>query len=156
MSKCRNYRNSSVKAAALFVLMSFIMAMVCGCSLKSDEEMIEDRMNSFLRAYNSGDMQQVLESLDAQTKSKYQSVMNLGNAVIGLTGFGISISDLFGLGVGLSGGTVLELEDMEIKIVSDAKAYVTATMNYQGIQESYSQSIKFTLVKEYDDWFIRE
>lgn len=112
-------------------------------------------MNNFLAAYNSGDMDKVLECLDSKTRNTYTAAMNITGGLIGLTGFEVSISDLFGLGVGImSDGDVLKLEQMDITIQSDTKATVSTTMHYKDYETSYSETVKFTLVKEDGDWYI--
>lgn len=145
-----------MKKGISVLLVTIIFISLCsGCESKSNEEMIQDRMNAFLSAYNSGDMQGAISCLDAKTRNTYQAALNIGNSLIGLTGFSVGIEDLFGLGVGLSGnGDVLKLDDMKISIKSDTKATVTATMQYQDLEKSYSQNVSFTLVKENGDWYI--
>ena len=60
-----------------------MLIVICsGCLGKSDEELIRDRMNTFLTAYNSGDLQGVLQCMDAKTRNTYQSALNIGNVLI--------------------------------------------------------------------------
>ena len=134
-----------------------MLIVICsGCLGKSDEELIRDRMNAFLTAYNSGDLQGVLHCMDAKTRNTYQSALNIGNVLVGLSGVSIGLEDLFGLGVGLmTEGDLLEFENMEISIRSDTKATVTVTMSYNEPGASYSEDVRFTLVKENGDWFIK-
>lgn len=138
----------------LLVCAILVVAAYHGGFLKSDEQKIEDRMNDFLKSYNAGDMNGVLDSFDAKTRNTYKAAMNVGNSLIGLTGFGIDMSDMFSLGIALSEGDALQFDDMQITIVSDTKATVRVTFRYQNIQESYTQKAKFTLVKEDNDWYI--
>lgn len=140
----------------LLVIGMILVAAQLGGFLRNDEQQIEDRMNAFLQAYNSGDLSEVLESFDAKTRNTYKSAMNVGNALIGITGVEINITDLFTLGVALNEGQILRFDEMEITFLSDTKATVSTTMHYQDMQSAYSQKIKFTLTKEDGDWYICE
>ena len=80
--------------------------------------------------------------------------MNVGNALIGLSGFGLEVSDLFALGISLSDGQTLSFEDMKITLLSDTKASVSVIMYYQEYQNKYSQRVQFSLIKENNDWYI--
>lgn len=140
----------------LLVIAVILAAAQLGGFLRSDEKKIEDRMNAFLQAYNSGDLSEALESFDAKTRNTYKSILNVGNTLIGLTGVEIDITDLFTLGVALNEGQILRFDEMEIAFQSDTKATVSTTMHYQDMQSTYSQKVKFTLTKENGDWYICE
>lgn len=142
------------KVMVILIVVAVIAVAYYSGFLKSDEAKIEDRMNAFLSAYNSGDMDGVLESLDAKTRNTYKSVLSVGDTLISMTGVSIKNTDLFALGVGLTEGQTLRFIDMEIDVVSETKATVSATMLYHDLQESYSKNVKFTLVKENGDWYI--
>ena len=143
------------KLIALLLVIGIVAGFAYyGGYLKTDEQKIEDRMNDFLKAYNSGDFNGALESFDSKTRNTYKSVMNIGNALIGLTGFGVDVSDLFTLGVSLSEGDLLQFDELQITFLSDTKATVSTIMYYQGYQESYSKKVQFTLIKEDNDWYI--
>ena len=140
-------------AFGIFLLsVVFVVFSVCA---KSDETLIEDRVNTFLTAYNSGDMEEVIACFDAKTRNTYKAAMNIGNGLIGMTGFDVGIADLFGLGVALmSDEDVLKLDDMEISIISDNRAIVQGPLSYRENQKSYSGTVKLLLVKENGDWYI--
>ncbi|MBO4938704.1 MAG: hypothetical protein J6C98_06870 [Oscillospiraceae bacterium] len=143
------------RVISLIVIIAVLLVSLSACTFKSDEELIEDRMNDFLKAYNSGDMDAVLECLDAKTRNTYKAAINIGSGLVGLTGFNVSIADLFGLGIGvMSDGDVLQLRNMKINISSDTKATVSATMYYEDYEGGYSDDVKFALVKEDGDWYI--
>lgn len=143
------------KFISVLCLILIIISMVCGCALKSDEELIEERMNTFIKAYNAGDIDAVLECVDAKTRNTYKAVMNIGNSLIGLSGFQVSISDIFSLGVGImSDGDILRCDNMDISLDSDRTATVRATIHYQDYEGSYSDTVNFTLVKENGQWYL--
>lgn len=138
---------------ALFLCFSLLSACA---SPKSDKELIESRINSFLKAYNSGDMDAVLECLDAKTKNTYKAAMNIGNVLIGKTGFGIKLSDLFGISVGtMSEDDILTISDTTINMVDDTKATVDVTLGYKDKISDTQEKAFFTMIKEDNDWFIK-
>ena len=140
---------------SIILVIGILATILSACVFKSDQELIEDRMNAFLKAYNSGDLDAVLECLDAKARNTYKSAMGIGTGLLGLTGFSTSFSNLFGLSIGLiQGGDALRLENMEIKINSDSYAIVKATMYYQDLEQSYSEDVRIKLIKEDGDWFI--
>ena len=70
------------RGIALLAAVCMLIVICSGCLGKSDEELIRDRMNTFLTAYNSGDLQGVLQCMDAKTRNTYQSALNIGNVLI--------------------------------------------------------------------------
>lgn len=145
-------RFQRIIAISIALLLTFSL---CGCGFKSDEEMIEDRMNSFQSAYNTGDMEGVLECFDAKTRNTYKSALNVGSALIGITGFNVNMADLFGLGIAvMDEDELLHFDEMEISVISDNRAKVTVTTYYRGDDSGNSSQTTFTLVKESGDWYI--
>lgn len=142
---------------AVTVMACMILTMLAGCQLRSDEALIRDRMEEFRDAYNSGDMEALLDCFDRRTRNTYRSALNVGNALIGLTGFSVGIEDLFSLGVGvMAEGDVMAFGEMEIELLSDTKAQVTVELTYQDVEYSDTYTATFKLVKEDNDWFIKE
>lgn len=129
--------------------------MFCGCQTKSDETMIRERMAKFTRAYNAGDMEEVLECLDARTRNTYQAMLSIGNTLIGKTGFSIDISDMFSLGVAImSDEEVIAFGNIEVSLASETKATVNATMEFGADGEKTESDVSFAMVKEDGDWYI--
>lgn len=145
------------KILAVFMVLLLCLSFLSACtSPKSDEELIESRINTFLKAYNSGDMDAVLECLDAKTKNTYKSAMNIGNALIGKTGFDISLSDMFSIGVGiLSDEDILSISNMAVSIIDDNNATVDVTLGYRDKMTDTLEKAVFTMIKEDNDWFIK-
>lgn len=123
---------------------------------KSDEELINDRLEEFLTAYNAGDWNATLDCLDAKTRNTYKSLANITDMFIGKAGLDLKLSDLFGLSVGLaSKNNILTLSDITIDIYNDTDAIVYATMNYSDSLSDLSETVSFNMVKENGNWFIK-
>lgn len=120
---------------------------------KNDRELIEDRIEEFTEAYNAGDYEEVLESLDKKTRNTYKAAMNLGESLFsGYTRYGISGGDLFALGVGTSGfEDLLEFQMDDLSIAGD-EAWAEGTLNYG----EDKMKIKIFFVKEGRTWYIKE
>lgn len=145
----------------MLVVVIAVLTVLCGCvsKLSTDEEKIENRIECFLEAYNSGDINGVLDCMDSQTKNTYKSAMNITNAVSGKMGIDVSFSDLFGLSVGImSDGDMLALDNMQTEILSDESAKVYADMSYHDkvTKNGTPQKVCIVMQKEKSDWFIRD
>lgn len=146
------------KTLAIF-LMVCLLVSICGCEalLLSDEDMIRNRMDAFTKAYNAGDMEKCLDCLDSKTRNQYSALVNIGNALIGKTGFKIAIADMFALGVALTDeGDVLTFKELDINIQSETSARVKATMVYSENSDEMESTVTFHLVKEDGDWYITD
>ncbi|MBQ8146561.1 MAG: hypothetical protein IJ039_07230 [Clostridia bacterium] len=120
----------------------------------TDEELITRRVNTFLTAYNDGDMDAVFDCLDAKTGNKFKALFNVvGGIAGGLLGIDIDLTDLFSLGVGVVDGDYMRLQINDINIVDESNAIVTATMD---LQHSQTATIYFIMVYEKDDWYIHD
>ena len=139
---------------ALTCLFIFTLSSLTGCALfKSDKEKIEDRIESFISAYNSGDLGDALDCLDAKTKNAFKSSMALTEALSGMSGF--SISDLFSIGIGISEGDTLTVDIVDIEI-EDERAMVDVIVSYKdSAKELKEEKAFFTMVKEKQEWYIK-
>lgn len=142
------------RAVALVILICLVTALLCGC--KSDEQKIEDRLNQFLFAFNTGDMEAVLDCYDAKTRNANKAILGLGNNLLGDSLLGMSFQGLFALSVGLmSEGELLRVEDVVVEIHSSGtRATVSATLYYEDYSESHNSQIQLTMIKENGDWYI--
>ena len=142
------------RVISLFLAVIFIIAFAVGCSeKKTDEELIEERIETFVEAYNTGDFDGVLESLDAKTRNTVKALFSVSGGIIGgLSGFSFELSDLFSLGVALYDGEFLQVEISQIELTSDTTAVAAGKMLMQGIPED----IYFYMLKEDEDWFIQD
>lgn len=141
------------KLITILIICLMCFYTMVGCTTtKSDEELIESKINQFFKAYNSGDMDSFLECLDCKTRNTYKSAMNIGNALIGKSGFKIGISDLIGIAVGtMSEEDILTISQINIAIKSETEATVDVTLAYK----TEISDIKVTMIKEDNDWFIK-
>ncbi len=147
---------------AIVVCFSLLSLLFCSCDLiskpLSDEEMIKNRIDQFLRCYNTGNLEGVLSCMDEKTRQTIQSAINLSEGVAGMLGVGgISFSDLFGLGVGMSeNDELLSVEIYSIEI-EEVRAEVIVKMAYAYVgSEPYEENALFEMLKEDGDWFIRD
>ena len=130
----------------LLVLMMSITALV-GClgeeepPKPTDTELITERVETFVEAYNDGDMNAVLACLDAKTRNAFQALLNVAGGIAGsVTGVSIDLKDLFALGVSTTSGDFMDLKISSISIKNDKNATVTTTMN---LAETGDQKIYF-------------
>ena len=152
----------SKRGIAGILCLCMLGMLLCSCNLLSkplsDEEMIENRIDRFLRSYNTGDLEGVLSCMDAKTRKAFQSAINIGQGIAGMLGAGgISLSDLFGLSVGMSeNDELLGVEIYSIKIENEsADVIVKMTYAYNG-GATHEENALFEMLKEDDDWFIRD
>ena len=131
---------------------------------KSDEELINERIDEFLYCYNSGDFDGAVECFDKKTRNTLKSTLNVTKTalgafsgchpIIGMTS-SLNYADLFGMSVGMvSDGDLLKFEDRKITL-NDSEAYVNAKMLYN--TEYYSQEIDDTIIvmkREKGNWYI--
>lgn len=140
------------KLLLILALICVVAYLIFGTSLfKSDEDKIRDRIDSFATAYNTGDMDETIECLDAKTRNMYQSILGIAGSFLP-----VDLGDLFGLSVGVvSEGELLQIHVKQIQIQGDtAKAY--ADMRYEDIYGQQSDAVIFIMVKESNDWFIKD
>ena len=147
---------------ALFLVI--VMALGCFASCKkdedppeilpTDEELITETIETFLTAYNTGDMDAVLQCLDAKTRNAFQAMLNLLGGLAGsAAGFDIDLKDLFSLGVSTTQGDFMGLEITNINVIDSSNAVATTTMNLTG---AGVQTIYFEMVYENDGWYIHD
>lgn len=148
-----------MKRSMLTILLSLALCLsIAGCNLlKSDSEMIEDRIDTFLSAYNSGDLNAVFECFDAKTRNTYKAILGMGNSLAGMAGFGIDIYDLWAFSVGtMSDGEMLAIDIDDIEFVDETHALVYAEMRYKSAVNGYSESVEISVSKEDGDWFVND
>lgn len=149
----------------LSILLALVMMLTCFVSCKNNgeenkttpptnEELITERIETFLTAYNDGDMEVVLECLDAKTRNAFQAMLNiLGGLAGNAAGFNIDLSDLFSLGVSTTSGDFMQLEVTDITVIDSANATATTKMFLTG---AGTQIIYFEMVYEHNGWYIHD
>lgn len=145
-----------------FIALFLAVLMISGCFISckkedeapTDEELITERIETFLTAYNTGDMEAVLECLDAKTRNTFQAMLNLlGGLAGGAAEFDIDLADLFSLGVGITQGDFMGLEIMDIKVIDSSSAIATTSMRLTG---AGVHTIYFEMVYENNGWYIHD
>ena len=142
----------------LTVTFVLLLSTLTSCFLKpkTDEELIYERIDEFLTSYNSGDFEGVLNCLDAKTRNATKAMTNLMGSFGGsLLGVDIDLADLFGLGAGLAGGDMMNVQITELIITSETTAQVHAVMTMKLYDQQQTQTIIFGMVKENKGWFIQ-
>ncbi len=133
-----------MKRIIVFLVLACVAAtLLTGC-FKSDEQLIEDRINGFARALNAGDIEKALDCLDSSTRTAGRAMLNITNSLLGI---GVSVSDLLALGIAfgeIDGGFVIS--GITSVDVDGDRATATVVMG----ETEYSVG----LVKEDGDWFI--
>lgn len=144
------------KILALSLVFITVTLLLAGCFLvKSDEEMIRERLEEFTTAYNTGDLAAVLNCFNAKTRNTYQSLLNVGDSLTGMAGLGLGLSNLWSLGVATMGpGDVLSLSNLRISISGDTRARVTATMEFHDGDGESREDVAIPMIKEKGDWYI--
>ena len=155
-----------VRIFSLLLMISLLLTFLVACKTgdsntpttdntvtPTNEELIEERIKTFLTAYNTGDMDAVLKCLDAKTRNAFQAMLNLLGGIAGsYAGFDIDLSDLFSLGVNTTSGDFMGLEITSIDIINETTAVATTNMELSGT----SMTIYFDMVYENDGWYISD
>ena len=153
------------KVLAYFMTFCIILFSFAGCSLfKSDEELIKNRIEKFSYAYNTGDLNAIIECFDTKSRNKYKAAINIaeniGGAVLGKlskSGLGLNIADLFGFSVGtVSNDDLLNIEIIQINILDEQNASIEVKMGYKDKMSDFSTNAVFTMLKENGDWYIKD
>ena len=153
-----NTKSKGILSALLVILCAFSLVS-CLLPQKSDEELIEERLNTFVDSFNSGDMDAVIGCFDKKSRNILQSAVNVGGSLLGKgLGFGVNMSDLFGLGIASAqpNGDVLSVTDRSIHVQSDTEATVDVTWTERYGKEETSAPAQFIMVKEGKDWYIKD
>ena len=153
-----------IKKLTGIALVFCIILFSYGCNfLKSDEAIIEERINTLADAYNAGDVDALINCFDSKTRTTVNSALGIGNAVLGkLTGLGISVQDVLGLGAGLAGmeyGDSIEIYSVDNINISGNNATADVSLSFTDIysksKNTDSGEISVGLVKENGDWFVK-
>lgn len=119
----------------------------------TNEELIRERIETFLQAYNTGDFDGVLECLDAKTRNVFEAWLNILGGIAGsYTGIDVDLSDLFTLGISTSKGDFMGLEINSISISDNKNAVANTTMTMSG----QTMTIYFKMIYENGGWYIND
>ena len=148
------------KLAALMLVLAMVAMLFAGCEspFRSDEEKIKDRMDDFISACNSGNLDDALDCLDKSSRNTYGAVFNIGNSLLGgLTGIDINVKDLMAVVFGLSPQDLFKMQVQSIRINSEESATVTVSLSITDPQtgEVVTQDgLEIPMIKEKWDWYI--
>ncbi len=145
-------------ALALIVLLSLFVACSGGQEdvpeAPTNEQQIKERIEKFSTAYNQGDMDAVLECLDAKSRNAMNAMLNLVGGIAGsLTGVDIDLRDLFSLGIYISSDDFMKLQIGKITVTDSKNAVATTTMDLTGAGVG---TIYFYMVYENGGWYIHD
>lgn len=148
------------KISTFVTLIVFGVCILSGCgNAKSDEQLITERIQDFTEAYNSGDFEETLKSMDSKTRNTYQAAASIGSSLLSdLAGINLEYSDLFALGVGTVEADQLITFQIENIDIEGEEAVTEAEMAYDlGTGRSKaSVKVEFELVKEKGGWYIKD
>jgi hypothetical protein len=162
------------KSISVLLILAMTCTLLAGCGLiepVTDEDLIRERIDTFCTCYNNGDLDGAIDCLCAKSRNTAKASLKLaegiGKALLGdldLPDLGLSMSDMFGLGVGVMGeDDLLVIRITEIRISGDT-AVVTGVldMNYDfevgedHVKGPTGESVTIQMVKEDGDWYIKE
>ena len=90
------------------IIMVFSSLLIIACAaLASDEEKIQNRIETFAQAANEGDWDEMINMFDSNTREKVEAVVAFGNGMLGeLSDVDLSFQDLYALYHGICRGNV--------------------------------------------------
>ncbi len=138
----------------VFLVIAIIVTAITGCQFKSDEQLIEEKIDGFVGCYNAGDFDGVLECLDSKTQNTFKAALNITQGVLGIN---FELSDLFSLSVGLmSEGDILNIEIIQMTVNND-KATVQGKISYHDtMQSDLSDDVIISMIRENNKWVIND
>lgn len=151
------------KAIGLLMIICIALSLYSCSFSKTDEAMIEDRINAVADAYNAGDVDALINCFDSKTRTTVNSALGIGNKIIGkLVGVNITVQEVLGLGAGLAGmeyGDSIEIYSVDNIEISGNSASAEVSMSFTDIysesKNTDSGEISVGLVKENGDWFVK-
>lgn len=147
-------KTTRIRLAALLLAAVTLLSLLSGCDLfqkKSDEELIRDRINTFVEDYNNGDWDGVLDSMTASKRNTLKAMFNV--VMRFMPDYLPSMDELFSLSIaGMSSNIRAEIQ--ELRKVSDTAAEVDVIFTYSDTRTSKTSPVRFYLKKEKRNWFI--
>ncbi len=166
-------RKFSLQIASVFLTILISMSVFISCTdenenniydseeqnddvtVVTDEYLIQKCVEDFLTAYNDGDMDRVLDCLDAKTRNAMEAMLNiLGGLAGSQVGFDIDLKDFFSLGVNTTSGDFMLLDIINVEKQGNEKAVVTTSMSLPGGMDN--EKVFFMMVYENGKWCIND
>jgi len=119
---------------------------------KSDEQLIEDRIQTLQDAYNEGDASKLISCFDHKTQIELKAIGGIASSVLG-----VSISDLFGAAAGLSSNLSSFTGDDVAVVISIHSIRIrtkTAQVDVTFAIGAESQDTTLPMVKSGFSWYI--
>ena len=149
----------ATRLLTVFLIVATVCVSFAACAPKTDEEMIADRIREFQNAYNSGDMDALIETLEPTTKNAMKATVSILQSLLGgKLGVDISLSDLFSLGVYYMDDNGVIRFDIERIVIEESgtKAAAEVIMNYGQASSAQNVTAYFEFVKTNSGWFIKD
>ena len=147
-----------------FILI-FLLTIVLSVSIvrymffnKTNEEKIEERLNTFANSYSVGDLKGCVSCFDAKSRNAYKALGNLGSLIGGSKGIfsfnlsGDTISSLFSLGT-VAGDIKIEVEIKSIDFETESTASVIADFKYSDKYVNQLDELTLKMIKENAAWY---
>lgn len=154
--------SKKIKLIISVVLIAGIgISIYLGFFVKSEEEKILERLETFEKAYAAGDLTGCIDCLDAKNRNAYKALGNLGSNIGGSAGLfsfdlgGDTFKSLFSLGVAAQ-NEQLKFNVKAIKFVDKTHAILLIdlwTSEDVGNDEQINE-IELEMIKEDGDWYI--
>lgn len=140
--------------AGALILPLLAMFALGGCGPKSDEELIENRVQEFVSAYNAGDLEGVIACADTQSRMFIKGMAGLLGVATGEDINSLMV-DLFGISSSVAiDGKLLTVNSIDIQMDSQERAKVNASICYKDYQQQVEDVLRLVMVKEKGDWYI--
>lgn len=155
-----NDMKRTIRLMALVLVFAAMLTLLMGCDrfVKSDEDLIRERLDALMEACNSGDLDAMLDCLDKSSRKTYSALFSIGNSLLGgLTGIDIDVRDVMAVILGFSPQDFFEMQIESIDFDSEETATVTVTVSFTDPQtgEKISQEgLELPMIKEKRDWYI--
>ena len=156
--KQRQPMGKGLKIALCIMIQLLIVGIVMAMTGKSDEEMIEDRLSAFAKAYSQGDSEAAMNCFEPKIRNAGKAGSDLANSALSkMLGFGVDMNGIWSLGVGFF-DYEMEIDISEIDIDGDeATVEATMTLKWKDLwsgEQSQDFDTVFEMVKDGKDWYI--
>ncbi len=139
----------SLRIFSLILLLAIMLTGFASCSDDNNEELIIQRVEDFLTAFNNGSTEEMIACFDEETRNQMNSTIDI---VDGALESDVNIKTLIDFGSNfLSDYTSIKVS--KVKIESDEYAVVTSKLKIFG---PFHKKIYFGVVYENEGWYIEE
>ncbi len=148
------------RVVALLLVVSSCLVFA-GCSFipefkkpKTDKELIEERIETFVEAYNDGDVEKAMESMTPKIRNAFESIFGILNLFVQVDVSEI-FKQMFSIGVAVTEGDYIDVEIVSVSIDDDTAVVETVFKMKNGmLGETQTEITYFIMAKKDDGWFI--